>query len=319
MELSGNSIDVALVKNEVSIPANFNSNDRGGGKFTGLLRKLTCEHQGAIIEHVYWGAELHKELRLAYDDGDIEKIKLKLNEIDNDLPELFQQAWITTVNILNNYFNLCHKNNLLPRMCVKAATTKDNIKYIVDLFREDGGKSNLSYKVEENTGFSSVEEDGRYYYCKNIPDAAYKGEYKNPRLDKKLAKKYKNGFLKEIKRRFSHNPSYDLEWAECWNDYSKDKENEMSCYKSTLIIPMTLMNNHQSSKFVKGTMVGVSKDARSIYGFLCFDHVDINYFTEDDINIGYIVADMLSHYMINELNFTTYSSVYENAKKRNKQ
>jgi hypothetical protein len=307
MALSGNSVDVdlSIMKNEVSLSQNKRIKNQ---QCSGLLRKLVCSHQGSIIEHIYWGAELHKEMRIALTNDNIEKVRSKLNEIDNDLPEIFRSSWRLTVNILNGYFSSSHKNSFIPRMCIKATTTTNNTKYTVDVFREDGCKSNLRYKVPDNKGFSSVEKDGRYYHCENIPNAIKKGEYFNPRLNIPLAKKYKKNVFSSLLNKFDSN------WAECWSDYAKEKGNEIACYKSTLIIPITLMNNPQSDKFIKGTAVGGSKDARSIYGFLCFDHVETDYFTEDDVNIGYIIADLLSYYMINELNFTTNSNIYREAK-----
>ena len=315
MDVSGNSLDIAVIKNELSVSQELFAKGAKGSKTTGLIRKLVCDHQGSIIEHIYWAAEIHKELRLSLDSGDSKLIRRKIRELDNDLPAIFQNAWRITVSSLNDYFALSHKSSTLPRMCIKATTTKGNEKYIVDVFREDGGISSLTYKVCENTGFHSVQKDGKYYKCDSIPKAVIKGNYINPRLNPDLAKRYKPSAWRRFKQRLSRK-RFDEDWAECWIDYEPEKGNWPSCYKSTLIIPMTLINNHQSSKFIQNTMVGVSKDARSIYGFLCFDHTEEEYFNDDDINIGYIAADLLSFYMINELNFTEYSSTYEKAKTR---
>lgn len=314
MSLSGNSIDISLIKNEISFPFKVFSRSTKCSKITSLLRKLVCEHQGTIIEHIYWATEIHKDLRRACDEKNKTVIKRKLAEIDNDLPALFQSAWRMTVSVLSTYFSISHKSPTLPRMCIKATSTKEKEKYIVDVFREDGGTSKLTYKVSENTGFQSVEDDGRYYICNNIPIASSSSNYINPRLNKELAKRYKQNWWEKQKSR-STKQYFDKSWADCWFDYSKEKGNGASCYKSTLIVPMTLINNHQSSRFVKNTMVGISKNERAIYGCLCFDHTETGYFNDDDINTGYIVADLLSFYMINELNFTTYSSTYERAKK----
>ena len=312
MDAAATSIDISLVKNEISLPGKLFLKKKESW-LTGLLRKLVCEHQGFIIEHIYWAAEIHKELRLAIESENKEKIKRKLEQLDNDLPAIFQNSWRISVDLMKNYFAITHKSEILPRMCIKATITRNKEQYIVDVFREDGGFSDLTYKVSENTGFKTVHDDGQYYKCNNIPVAVKEGRYINPRLNLGLAKRYKFGTKLKI-RNILFKKRYDESWAECWLDYKKEKENWTSCYKSTIIIPMTLINNHQSSRFIQNTMVGVSKDARSIYGFLCFDHVETDYFNDNDINVGYILADLLSFYMINNLNFTEYSSTYTRAK-----
>jgi len=272
-----------------------------------------CDHQGAIIEQTYLAAQIHKELRLARQDKDLGKVRVKLEEIDNDLPRIFQDAWRFTVSTMNSYFERTHKSNFLPRMCIKVTETKKGKKHIVDVFRENGSKSKLTYKVEENTGFTSVENDGIFYVCNDIPTGVIKNGYANPRLNANLANRYNPGFFGKLKQLSPEN-SVDAEWAECWKDYSQEKGNGSSCYKSTLIVPMTLINNTQSSRFIKKTMVGSKKD-RLIYGFLYLDHTEKDYFTDDDINISYVVADLLAFYMISGLNFTEYSTNYAQAKK----
>ena len=315
MDPSGTLFGISLGKIGLGSLFKFFSSNNNNLAVTTKLRDFICYHQGQVIEHIYWGAEIHKALRIALDKKDLGTISQHLNQIDNDLPELFQHAWQMTVKQLLSLFEISHESPILPRMCIKATTTTQEGQHIEDLFREDGGVSTLSYKVPENTGFKSVQDDGKYYKCNNIPNACARSNYINPRLNPILAKKYKcTIFNKAINKLRGRN--FDEAWVQCWDDYSAEKENGASCYKSTLIIPMTLMNNMQSSKFIQNTMIGVSKNARSIYGFLCFDHIEPEYFNDDDVNIGYIAADILSFYMVNELNYTTYSKTYRRAKEK---
>lgn len=210
MDLSGNSIDVSVVKNEVSVSPDLFAKGAKGSNITGLIRKLVCDHQGSIIEHIYWAAEVHKELRLAVEAKNTSEIKNKIREIGNDLPAIFQSAWRMTVSAMNAYFALTHKSQILPRMCIKATTTKGNEKYIVDVFREDGGTSQLTYKVCENTGFQSVQDDGKYYKCNSIPRASINGDYVNPRLNSELAKRYKRSTIKILKQNYSESHSMKI-------------------------------------------------------------------------------------------------------------
>lgn len=49
---------------------------------------------------------------------------------------------------------------------------------------------------------------------------------------------------------------------------------------------------------------------RTIFGYLCFDHVEEEFFTEVDIDIGYIFADMLSLYFIARATYTELSHTF---------
>jgi len=53
------------------------------------------------------------------------------------------------------------------------------------------------------------------------------------------------------------------------------------------------------------------EDARTIFGYLCFDHVEENYFNDDiDIDVGYIFADIISLYMVTRSIYTELSTTY---------
>ncbi len=312
MEMPSPSLEVSIVKPTIEIQSSENGKMGSISAITGLLRKAICAHQGSVIEHIYWGAELHKKLRLICEsDGPDSKAAISaLKEIDYDLPDIFKNAWLLTVYHLRSYFSLTHKSRIIPRMCIKSTRSIDGEKHITDLFREDGGASCVTYKISKNTGFQKVEDSGKYYRCNNIPAAAKGNDYINPRLNAAAAKMYNPSRVDRAKR-FIKKQEIDKSWCNCWIDFIAESGNEMSCYKSTLIVPLTLINNHQSGEFINNTMIGASKDSRNIYGFLCFDHPALDYFTDDDINIGYVFADLLSFYVITELNFTTFSQTYE--------
>jgi hypothetical protein len=80
-----------------------------------------------------------------------------------------------------------------------------------------------------------------------------------------------------------------------------------------MIIPMTLLNNTDLSEAFREHFhipqpPKSGEINRAIYGFLCFDHIDTDYFVEDiDVPAGYIFADMISFFFFNRLNYVTYS------------
>ena len=56
---------------------------------------------------------------------------------------------------------------------------------------------------------------------------------------------------------------------------------------------------------------------RTIFGFLCFDHVDENYFDqENDVSVGYVFADLLSMYVFTRLIYMEISKTYSKIEKR---
>jgi len=304
LEINAGNVELNLIKQTADM--SFNTGSKGLGKdfgALGVLRKAICANQGDIVEHIYWGAELHKRLRAASEPAEINKL---VDAIANDLPDIFQRSWRLTVEHLSNYFKLTHSSKFLPRMCIKDTIERNGTKHVIDIFRENGGRMGVEHPIDQNTGFHSVEKDGRFFLCNDIPTSAKNNDYINPRLNQRAAKKYRPpSRVKKILRR---SDELDHEWAECWNDFSREKNNSSSCYKSTLIVPMTLINNPLGKEFVRTT--GVGKSNRSIYGFLCFDHPQINYFHEGDINVGYIFADLLSFYQINQHSITTHSATF---------
>jgi len=182
------------------------------------------------------------------------------------------------------------------------------------------------YPVSANTGFNHVYTTSEPYLCNDIPKAVSLGKYKNPRLNDIDAREY----YKEFESSGKHD---DYKWALSWNDliYDDDTKNKIpenekrppqeACYMSTMIIPMTLLNNEGlSDEFREHFHIprppGGTSKSRAIWGFLCFDHVDTDYFVEKlDIPVGYIFADMLSLILINRLNYVTYSETFGKAEK----
>ena len=188
MDINANKIELNLINQTADVSANLGAQYAGhAAGVLGVLRKVICAHQGDITEHIYWGAELHKRLRTATEPAEIAKV---LEAIENDLPDIFQRSWRVTVEHLTNYFRLTPPSKYLPRMCIKDTIERNGVKHMIDIFRENGGRTVLEYPIAANTGFHSVEKDGRYFLCNDIPASAKNG-YVNPRLNQLAAKKYK--------------------------------------------------------------------------------------------------------------------------------
>lgn len=219
--------------------------------------------------------------------------------------EALREAWLESYDLIERFYE-GDKRPSLPRICMKGSSVVNGEDCIIDMFRHNGKPASTDAPpVSSNTGFASCKEEGTYYRCNNIPAAARVNEYKNGRLNEQAAKNYKKPLLKSKKP--------DLKWANCWeNPQLGNIDYLRSCYKSTLITPMTLKGNPLSKELLNTTNVeGID---RSVLGFFCMDHVNTGYFTERDINVSYIVADWISMYIILRHSLLDFSSSGKKAK-----
>lgn len=314
-------IQINGVNLSLSASGTLSRNDKkqASKELLSVFRAAVCAHQGFIAEHFLLGNEYHKKLRVATAVGKKDAVQDLVKKLDGLHLEALKKAWQFSVQHLSTYFMLTHKSPILPRFCLKASVPKANDvtseKAIIDIFRDDGSRSKKSVSISENTGFSDAASKGKYYLENNIPEAVCRRGYKNPRLNPRNAADYKQPIVFQ--------PRYwgeDKEWVKCWDVDTIAPSHPNTCYKSTLIVPMTLVNNPMSEEFYQNTGVGKAvKVDRLIYGFLCLDHPNRGYFNDTDINVGYIFADLLSIYLITSDALVARSAVYEDAKKFNRE
>jgi hypothetical protein len=79
---------------------------------------------------------------------------------------------------------------------------------------------------------------------------------------------------------------------------------------------MTLMNNKEFDiDFKTNFFEKIPEGSRAIWGFLCLDHPEVNFFRKsDDVIIGYIFADIMSLYFIANFVHTEISKTFNQAK-----
>jgi hypothetical protein len=174
--------------------------------------------------------------------------------------------------------------------------------------------------IESNTGFEQVYKSGKYYLNNNIPDEVKQSRYKNPRLNEAKAIKYTHMLNRWEKFKIKKFKKPDEKWIDCWEEIRKPdgstyRPNPEACYKSTIIIPMTLRENkYGNPEFFKRFRIQDDTE-RAIYGFLCIDHHQEDFFEQEpDQRIGYIFADIMSLYLITHLTYTRYSKTYPKVK-----
>ncbi|WP_320174484.1 hypothetical protein [Maridesulfovibrio sp.] len=271
-------------------------------------RKAICYNQGELTQYFYLASHFHRELKneVYSSTVDLERIQILLDNLISFLNVKFAEAVNENFSHLAGFYK--NRANEEPRICLKS--TYDN--QIVDLFRNDATTYNTKYECSSNTGFEYVKKNGTYYFCNDIPEKAQKGLYINPRLDSAKIHQYSGLQKKGPTKLTIIKTNIDNEWINCWkNSSNESRDGIKSCYKSTIIIPLTLKNSSMSDIFLD--LTNLDHEGRTIYGFLCFDHINTDYFCIDDIDLGYIFADLISLYMIARKNFTERSATYKKA------
>lgn len=276
-----------------------------------LIKEIVCYNQGELAQYSYLASQQHKDLKTfcTAHPTDIDGIKSKVEALDKYLNESFLEFCSENFRFTKKYFE--GRSPQSPRVCLKG--NKEN-STIVDLARDREGHlksyDGLEYDMNSNSGFAYVAKEGSPYLCNDIPDAAKKQYYLNPRLNQRRVLGYTPPWNhKWIK--------HDQKWIDCWND-TGDREGERrhpfpdECYKSTAIVPLTFLNNRMLGQ-VKEKFEIKRNNPKSIYGYLCMDHPTTKFFNLEDFLFAYIVADMLSLYLITQEMYTDKSDTYMGA------
>lgn len=241
------------------------------------------------------------------------ELEAKCKKLETYLDDGQTEAIGINYNHMLDYFHGRAKHP--PRITIKGYQNGR----ICDIYRKNPEYNN-EFRPESNTGFKHVRDTGQWYLCNDIPAASASGDYLNPRLVKERAQEYIAG----IQNKGGHNHK---KWIECWvansGEFSPQPPSAESCYMSTLIIPMTLLNNqglsHEFRNHFNIPRPNADKQdiQRAVYGCLCFDHREVGYFNDNtdmnlnkDICMGYVFADLLSLYIIANLNYLEYSKTY---------
>lgn len=296
------------------------ANVAGSDSATGLWQ-FVCANQATYLNYAYMAGELHrkvKDYRRSLGDGAVTKNKAKaLERRIKALFDFFNAQLLSPIDLLiataKNYYSGRH--GLQPRCTIKLnhSQTTDS-QEIFDFARCETVDYNTRYKPETNTGFDYVNQHGIYYIENNIPNVAKQKKYVNERLHAGAAENYK---IKMPRWYAIGKKPYrkDEEWVACWHKVGTVAPAEKTCYKSTLIIPISLVNNarHLMPDFVEHFKAqGCDK---IIFGYLCFDHVSTDFFIEHkDVPFGYILADIFSCYLVTRLQYTLKSKTIKSAR-----
>lgn len=328
MPLLSNLIDIILSKFlpqslNTFLPSNTLSENKDNFKKTvAVINKAICFNQGWLSQYTYLAGEKHKTMKEEYrinGASNINKLEIYKKELESFLSKEAFHCFRSNINFLKEHFKGRRKHE--PRVCIRQS--KKNIETeeieIVDLVRDDETSPSIQSTIITNTGFSKVYESGKAYHCNNIPEEIKENRYINPRIDADRIKDQKRGYKLSIFEKFKINKlqKSDEKWIDYWDRQQQQRSQAKDCYKSTLIIPMTLRGNdekgnHLAQQFRKKFVIE-DDDEKAVYGFLCIDHCMINYFNKEiDKVVGYIFADIMSLYQITQLIYMDKSNSFNN-------
>lgn len=272
------------------------------------IREFVCFAQGGLSQYFLNCGRSFFELKfLVSMNATGDDIKEKKKELDllksKPFYENFKNEYCP---IMQDFFKEVTSEK--PRISIKS--TKDNGKFIVTLIRDIAVEYDSECEVAKNLGFLHVHDYRVPFFCNDLPAQVANGDYSNPRINFNNAIKYNNaGYIKRLRRRFV---GKDTEWQKVWDMGNTPIE---QCYKSTLIVPMTLNSNRGiDSNFIDYLQQRQVDPKNSSFGFLCFDHYKANFFPSEKMAIecGFIFADILSLYLLTD-KLITNSDTYKAA------
>lgn len=291
--------------------ATGNSSTLSSQTIAARIRQIVCYNQGEIIQYQFLASEYHRELKeflrsrnLPLDDDSIDRLSYLRKKLENFLNEFMASVVLRNFSYLDLYFKDRPKE-ILPHYSL-FMPCDDTGTEVVGLFRwpqqpQLAPKPLTRKLVKENTGFFEVVRRGEAYVSNNLPEEVYSGNYINRRICQDKV---------EIYRSHPTFHALDENWESVWEGYDREASTPSRCYRSTMIIPITMINNDIYSDFIE--RFRIKNLDRLIFGYLCFDHTSSEYFEEcNDVEIGYVVADLLSLFVVYRYVFSRLSRAFK--------
>ncbi len=296
-------------------------------------KNYICDMQGQLADYALVARTKHEALReaLSLYNSQMQKkrtrrpssnsILSRCDELEKFLEHGHVKACKATFVSLEKHFALRRKSSLhSPRFCIKLVKDERVFTFLRDQ-GHSGGALPITDAIQSNKGFESIKESGRYFFCNEIPVEAKANRYFNPRLRREGVAEYSPSWKWSIKRTCSLNqPIPDNAWVNCWSNGADPNgiPSAEQCYKSTLIVPMTLRYEQVSSEFWNEFVRHIDTEnpfEKGSFGFLCMDCHEENYFDMDlDSKFGYVCADILSLFSVATYLYTSLSPAYRSAR-----
>lgn len=227
----------------------------------GQLRKTVDEIHAGGVEFQYRCTKASFALEKALDLDDDELVRSWYGEINILCTKIFKKKLEGFLPQIKE--SMARDSLYLPRVCIKGSHDEKTKEMVGLICRDTPYTYRSLYQIKENTGFRHVNTTGNRYLENDIPKKVIEGGYENPRIDKvnlvdfaKAHEQYHTRF-QSVVRRFGAGSRlkdrYENEWKKIWKSYDESgnsvKLEDIDCYKSTLIIPVTLNQADTSSEF----------------------------------------------------------------------
>lgn len=283
-----------------------------------LVRSVSVDFQDSFSQYILLAGEKHKRMRIELEaqspTADIQVLKKYKDDLVDHLNIEFSYACQRCIARLGEYF--VARSSVQPRFCIKIQAEGN----VSDFYRDGPPPSaNLvTLPAKENAAFVHCLDHRDAFLCNDIPLAIYESWYWNKRIARECAIRYvsnsaHNGH--DAAHDGNHTLIGDTEWDRCWDlDLPSDERpSPLTHYKSTLVIPLSLARAELKQE-VRQMFLAAEPIESLTFGFLCLDHRETEYFDkENDENIGYFVANLLSLYMMAQAMYTKNSKIFMRA------
>ena len=294
----------------------------------GVLRKIVCHYQGDLIKYAVQANASHdllvKRLRKLTKNGrPQENISLTrsassaLSQICGELQDVVDDGLLhaatAAYNFIEDYYKSFRMTDV-PRICLKLINDASSGEiYAHSRNSISSHRYDMKQKIFENTAYLYIKEHEDAFLCNDMVKDALAGTYINQRLNSDTIKKYTYKDLAES----------DSLWKSCW-EYGNDGD-MLSYYRSTMVVPLTLANNGLENRFwshLCKRIAGISQREKypprelrgKVFGYLGFDSQHCGFFSRnEDIPMGYCLADFLCMYLFLYNYYTHFSPEYSRA------
>jgi hypothetical protein len=295
------------------------------GTLVRLAREAICFNQSMLVQYQFFLGNKHKILKDEFRNKDgSRKSSYSHEDLRRFYGDLRKYSYDTLKTVADKnfsyilrYFQARHSEK--PRVCLKIIAGDS----IMSLARDSTSSlTERYYDKAENTAFKKICMGESLYVSNDIPREAQKSLYVNARIsNREKLRSYRppnvlNNFLAGFP-----NSKIHTTWKDCWERIDADETRKdlselpsETCYKSTLVIPLSLKRIDLESAFIEqfGNAGDDQSTERLIFGFLCFDHQTTNFFNKDvDLEMGRIFADILSLYLVTRKMYTDCSTTFE--------
>lgn len=309
----------------LKIMRRLNAISVSSSEYSEQLRECFCDFQLEYTNFHFGASRKHRDFKEAIAIGNeketAEAFRLLNNYIENGVKKLCGD----NAKYIQNYFTSTHSHKIPPRIGIHAVDNDEDVQDII-MLPENSIKT--IKKIEKYTCFSHIVIDsGIAYLENNLPKAVVKStnDFDHSGLNLPAVRnsyKCRMRDYKLLSRLFKFTSPDNT-----WKVLCVGKTSGPNMYKSHLVVPVTF-RAHAALGTLDRKMIEIlelSKEGRSILGFICVDHPATYYFDDEpfdsyvniDINTMYMLADILSFVFITRLMYTSGSSTYREYSRKN--